>query len=351
MPAPSIPPFPSVLWTGSFRRSSRRRTYTIGRGCSRNQAVKRGMYHSGMPASDRYSAAAHQLVAELRARGYGAGCRAVEQWAAWGLAPAPERASLGRHGFTSRYPDGAIDQYAAVASVMRRGQDWRAAGLMLIGRAHLVAREKTFRLLLDYLFTPDTGISDPLEYADEQLAAATGQPLFKRIARIAQRNISAAKLTDPVTGRKIDAETAAISVMARGVATMLGETMPRDAAMETAAAWGMITADLPADVREHRIDVVNALTEHVLTFEQLAATARTVDPIRLQAVVREFRQSALEQPEQVLKLLPPIWADTLIITVAVATIAIEDLGGAAWLEDISPGLAQAEAQHQAPLRN
>ena len=304
------------------------------------------MYHSGMPASARYSAAARQLVAELRASGYRAGCRAVEQWAAWGLAPAPERVSLGRRGFTSHYPDGAIDRYAAVASVMRRGQDWRAAGLMLIGRGHLVAREETFRLLLDYLFTPDTGISDLLEYADEQIAAAAGQSLFKRIARIAQRNISAAKLTDPVTGCDIDAETAAVSVMARGVATMLGEAMPRDAAEETAAAWGMITADLPADVREHRIDVVNALADNVLTFEQLAATARTVAPVRLQAVIREFRQSALKQPEQVLKLLPPIWRDTLIITVALATIAIEDLGGAAWLEDISPGLTQAETRHQ-----
>ena len=85
------------------------------------------------------------------------------------------------------------------------------------------------------------------------------------------------------------------------------------------------------------------------TFEQLAATARTVDPVRMQAVIREFRQSALEQPEQVLKLLPAIWRDTLIITVALATIAIEDLGGAAWLEDISPGLTQAEARHQAPV--
>jgi len=291
------------------------------------------MYHSGMPSSARYSAAAHQLVAELRARGYRTGCRAVEQWAAWGLAPAPERVPLGRHGFTSRYPDGAIDQYAAVASVMRRGQDWRAAGLMLIGRGHLVAREKTFRLLLDYLFTPETRISftpetrisDPLEYADEQMAAAAGQPLFKRIARIAQRNISAA-------------ETAAISVMVRGVATMLGEAMPRDAAEETAAAWGMITADLPADMREHRIDIVNALADNVLTFEQLSATARSVDPARLRAVVREYRQPALDQPEQVLKPLPPIWRETLIITVALATIAIEDLGGAAWLEDISPGL-------------
>ena len=57
---------------------------------------------------------------------------------------------------------------------MRREQDWRAAGLMLIGRGHLVAREETFRLLLDYLSTSDTGISDPLEFAEEQMAAAAG---------------------------------------------------------------------------------------------------------------------------------------------------------------------------------
>lgn len=93
---------------------------------------------------------------------------------------------------------------------MRRGQDWRAAGLMLIGRGHLVAREDTFRLLLDYLFTLETDIGDPLEYADEQMAAVAGQPLFKRISRIAQRNIGAAKLTDPVTGCEIDAEAAAV---------------------------------------------------------------------------------------------------------------------------------------------
>jgi hypothetical protein len=306
------------------------------------------MYHAGMPASDRYSAAARQLVAELHARGYRAGCRAVEQWAAWGLVPAPERVSLGRRGFTSRYPDGAIDQYAAVASVMRRGQDWRPAGLMLIGRGHLVAREDTFRLLLDYLFTPDTEVSDPLEYADEQIAAAAGQPLFKRIARIARRNITTAKLTDPVTGCEIDAETAAMSVMARGLATMLGEAMPRDAAEETAAAWGMIDAGLPPEVREHRIDFVNALSDNVLTFECLSAVARSIDPVRLQAAIRESRQELSGPPQQVLKLLPVLWADTLTITVALATIAIEDLGGVAWIESISPGLADAEARLQVP---
>ena len=67
MPAPSTPPFLSALWTGSFRGSSLRRTYKIGRGLSRNQAVKGGMYHSGMPSSARYRAL---LVAELPSAGF-----------------------------------------------------------------------------------------------------------------------------------------------------------------------------------------------------------------------------------------------------------------------------------------
>jgi len=140
-----------------------------------------------------------------------------------------------------------VDQYCAVASVMRRGQDWRTAGLMLIGRGYPVTRDATYRLLMDYLFTPDadTDIDDPLQFADEQVAGAASHPLFRRIARITQRNIRAAKIVDPVTGSEIDAESAAVSVMARGFAAMLGEPMPRDAAEETAAAWGVIDASLP----------------------------------------------------------------------------------------------------------
>jgi len=39
--------------------------------------------------------------------------------------------------------------------------------------------------------------------------------------------------------------------------------------------------------------------------------------------------------------------DMLVIAVSLATIIIEDLGGPAWFEEISPGLADAEARHQA----
>jgi hypothetical protein len=299
-----------------------------------------------MPASARYSAATRQLVAELRALGYSAGCRAVEQWAAWGLAPAPERVSLGRRGTTSRYPDGTVEQYAAVASVMRRGQDWRAAGLMLIGRGHLITREATLRLLLAYLFSPDDEIDDPLQFADDHVMALTENPLFRRLAKVAQRNIRAAKIVDPITGVDIDPFAAAVSVMTRGLASMLGEAMPRDAAEETAAAWGMISADLPLDVREHRIDFVNALSDNILNFERLSFAARTVDPVRLQAAIREFRSEVEGPSQQLLGMIPSVHADMLAIAVALTVIVLEDLGGAAWLETVSPGITAAEERHR-----
>src|SRR6266851_9415739 len=101
----------------------------------------------------RHSEATVRLVEDLHGLGYVVGCRAVEQWAERGLAPAARRRSLGRgRGFESEYPAGAIGQYCAVASVMRRGLDWRTAGLMLIGRGGLPTREVTLRRLLDYLF-------------------------------------------------------------------------------------------------------------------------------------------------------------------------------------------------------
>lgn len=232
---------------------------------------------------------------------------------------------------------------------MRRGQDWRTAGLLLISRGHRVVKETTFRLLLDYLFTLDVEVNDPLQFADEQVAEAKGHPLFKRMARIARSNIAAAKITDPVTGIQIDAEAAAPAVMVRGLATMLGEPMPRDAAEETAAAWGMIDTGMPRDVREHRIDVVCAAAERVLNFERLSAAAQTVDPARLQAAVLELRRTAAEHPLDAWELLPLVWKDMLIITGALANIVIEDLGGAAWFEEVSPGLADAETWYVASM--
>jgi hypothetical protein len=131
--------------------------------------------------------------------------------------------------------------------------------------------------------------------------------------------------------------------MVRGLAGLLGEPMPRDAAEETAAAWGLIDADLPRDVREHRLDFVCAMTGTVLSFKRLAVAAQTVDPVRLQTTIREFRQEVPGQLIDTFKLLPVVWRDTLMIVVALAAIIIEDLGGLAWFEGISPGIADAEA--------
>jgi hypothetical protein len=299
-----------------------------------------------VPASNRHSAATKELVVQLRDLGHPAGCRAVEQWAAWGLAPAAERISRGRNGFTSSYPEEAVEQYSAVAAVMRRGLDWRTAGLRLIGRGHRVAKDATFRLLLDFLFSLDTDTEDPLQFADDQIAEAETDPLVRRITRITRANINAAKIRDPVTGAGLNSGTVARAVMIRSIASMLGEPMPRDAAEEVAAAWGLISSEMPIYVRSHRVDYVQALAETVITFEQLSSAAKTVDPARLQMAIRDFREATAYEAPPALKLLPPALADVLAVAIGLTTVMIEDLGGVDWFEQISPGASDAETRYQ-----
>ncbi len=63
------------------------------------------MYLCWVPRARQPSAAAQRLVQELASRGLTVGYRAIEDWAARGLALAPARRSLGRgRGTVSEYP-------------------------------------------------------------------------------------------------------------------------------------------------------------------------------------------------------------------------------------------------------
>ncbi len=303
-----------------------------------------------VPAAERYSRATMQLVEELRLRGLTAGCRAVEHWAELGLAPPPVRHSQGRLGFTSEYPLGAIDQYVAVASVMRRGLDWRVAGLVLISQGHLPSREKTFRQLLQFLFELDGAMGeDALDFSEEQVARATGDVLFEQIARVIERNIGLAKIVDPVSGEEVSAETAGQSAMARTLAAMLGEALPHDAAVEVAAAAGLIEADLSEELCEHRVKYVERLFEDVLSLEELSVAAQKLDPSCLQAAVLEVRSAIADFPAQEVSILPRPWRDVLVVVLALAFTMIEDLGGSSWFEGVSPGLIDADARASAAV--
>jgi hypothetical protein len=193
-----------------------------------------------MPAVARYSSATKELVTGLRARGYKVGCRAVEYWAERGLAPSPVRYSLGKRGFGSRYPVGAVDQYAAVASVMRSGRDWRVAGLLLIGQGHLPSSVDTFRFLLQFLIPENFDlVDDPLAHAEEEFKQFAGSQLHGIFDRIIRQNLALARIVDPVTMKEICIDGAASGVMTQIMAVMLGDQLPDGAAEEIAGAWAL----------------------------------------------------------------------------------------------------------------
>jgi hypothetical protein len=288
-----------------------------------------------MPAAARYSAATKELVAELRARGYKVGCRAPEYWAERGLAPAPVRRSLGRRGSVSSYPAGAVEQYVAVASVMRSGMDWRVSGLLLIGQGYLPARETTFRLLLEFLLPDDIdSTDDPLERAENEIKEMAQTPLFERLDQIISRNLSLARIVDPVTKKEIPIESAVPGVMSQIFAAMLGAQLPEGAAEEIAGAWGLIGPKISEEERLELINYVEAVFAGALTFSELARATSTISPARLQSYIVDIRQLAAEHPIDVLKFFSAPLVDIWMIIIGLAISLIEDLGGLAWFQSM-----------------
>jgi hypothetical protein len=301
-----------------------------------------------MPPTAKHSPATKKLVADLNARGYKVGCRAVEHWAERGLAPAPVRYPLGKHGFSRRYPVGAVDRYAAVASVMRRGRDWRLAGLMLIGQGHLPAREATFRFLLDFLIPIDLEVADdPLAIAEEEFKQFAGSPFHGILDRIIKRNLTLAKITDPVTGKDIHIDSVTSGVITQILAALLGAQLPDGAAEEIAAAWGLIEEDLSGEERAKRVNFVEAIFA-ALTFEELSRTVQAVIPAQLQAVVIELRQIVDTYPINGLELIPKELLDIFLVITGLTIATIEDLGGLAWFQSMGALIDVPIASHGKP---
>lgn len=285
-----------------------------------------------MPAAARYSVATKQMVADLRARGHQVGCRALERWAELGLAPAPVRYSRGKHGFGSYYPPGAVEQYAAVASAMRRGLDWRVAGLLLISRGYLPVRESTFRQLLGFLLPYEIESDDPLGQAEDDLKQAAGSRLFERMGRVMARNLASAKITDPVTQDRVPADIAVISAMTWTMAAMYGEQLPEGSAEEIACASGLITSGLSDEERSERTRYIEAVFSGPLTFRALSEAAGTVDPARLRDVILQMREIALQH--SLYDTFPGQWMDLLLIATALMVTVIDDLGGLSWFNSM-----------------
>lgn len=232
------------------------------------------MYLRSVPRSKEPSAATQWLIQELAQRGLTAGPRAIESWAAKGLAPAPVRRSLGRgRGTVSEYPPGAVDQYAAVASVMRRGRAWQVSVLKLFVRGHLPTNENLVRQALHDLLAPLEAppSEDALDYAERVAAQTAAAPFARPFLRAYERNLRRSP--------QILEDGTQIRAVAMGVLTTL--TLVRsgtpawspEALTELLAAHGVPVAALADDERERLALYADAFCTTVLTGPGLAQFA------------------------------------------------------------------------------
>ncbi|MGH3305097.1 MAG: hypothetical protein ACRDOK_26205 [Streptosporangiaceae bacterium] len=298
-----------------------------------------------MPRSKEPGAAIKRLVEELAGRNVTVSYRAVEGWAAIGLAPAPARRSLGRgRGTFSEYPPGAADQYAAVASVMRRGRPWQVSVLKLLARGHMPADETLVRRAFhDLLAVPEQlPGQDALGYAEQVAAGAANTLAGRPFLRAFERNLRrSAQILEP--GTQIGA--VAVGVVATLTLARIGEPQwSQEALIEMIAAHGIPVGEMTDDRRADLARFAEAFFIQVTASAALAQIAAESPLRRIQTAIPQARVVVAEalagfgrdfpQPGEDI-------AEVLTAAAALILIRIEDLGG----DEAMAGLA---AQALAP---
>jgi hypothetical protein len=249
------------------------------------------------------------------------------------MAPRSVRTSRGRKGSTSAYPQGAFEQYIAVAKVMRPGRDVREAALFLMSDGGLPTCEKLCHQSLDYLLEDAEATADPLEAAEWLFADAQRDREFVPLARYLENNARSASLIDAGTGQQLDPAAVVEGAMINGLAAMFGRQFPTDQAIsEVAAAYGFIEPGLSDEERAARERFVDASYDDVFNFEALRVTAARVRPEKLQAAIRQFSSDSENLPPDLLELLPKKIRTFMPVLIGLALVAIDDLGGTEWFE-------------------
>jgi hypothetical protein len=307
------------------------RILSVSRTADYLPARKRGMYLCGVPRAREPSAAARRLVQELADRGLVAGYRAIEDWAARGLAPAPARRPLGRgRGTASEYPPGAVDQYAAVASVMRRGRPWQVSVLKLLVRGYLPARENLVRqAFADLLAPPAAGPGeDALDRAEQVAAQAAATRAVRPILRGFERNLRRSRqVLEPGT----EIAAAATGVMATLALILAGEPeWSADALTEMMAAYGIPVEQMTSDDRAGLSRFASAFSAAVMSGAALARVAAETPLHRIQAAVPRGREAAREALAGLSAAFPRPGEDVDDVLTAISALMLirtEDLGG------------------------
>jgi hypothetical protein len=289
------------------------------------------MYLCLVPRSKVPSAAAQQLVRELAARGLTVGYRAIEDWAARGLAPAPVRRSLGRgRGTASEYPAGAADQYAAVASVMRPGLPWQVSVLKLLVRGHLPVNHDLVRQALREVLAPDPVESgaDALDYAEQMATRTASTRAGRSFLRAFERNLHrSASLLEP--GAEVS--SVAVGALATLVLAAAGEpAWSTEALAEMMAAVGFPVAEMTDEDRQGLARFAGIFVTEVSSGPLIAAWADQAPLSRIMRAAPLARKTVTEALQDPGKGLPPLnedFSDVLTVCAALMLIRIEDLGG------------------------
>jgi hypothetical protein len=308
-----------------------------------------------MARAEEPSAAARRLIQELSGRGLTVGHRAIEDWAARGLAPAPVRRSLGRgRGTASEYPAGAADQYAAVASVMRRGLPWQVSVLKLVVQGYLPTNEDLVRQAFHDLLTDDAAEldEDALGYAERLAAQAATTRTAGPFLRAFRRNL---RRSGPILEPGAEIEPVVTGVITTLTLARIGEPdWSPDALAEMMAAFGLPVAEMASDDRAGVTRFADMFFTEVTAGPVLAQIAAGTPLERIQSVIPEARKAAREALPGVGSALPRPSEDlhaVLTAYFALVLIRIEDLGGdEAMTERASRAMSAPAASVSYPLQ-
>jgi hypothetical protein len=240
-------------------------------------------------------------------------------------------------GTVSEYPEGAVEQYAAVASVMRRGLPWQISVLKLLARGHLPTDETlVHRAIRDILSDDDAGQDqDALSYAERRAEAATAIRGARPFLRAFRRNLlRAAPILEP--GTDIDAVVQGVVA----TLTLAGMGQPRwspEALVEMMAAYGIPVAEMTSEDRAGAARFMDSFLTDVTAGPALARTAEETPAIAIQAAVPAARHAVDEVIAATARTLPPFnedIIDAMTAIFAVVQVRIEQIGGEAAITEL-----------------
>ena len=226
-----------------------------------------------------------------------------------------------------------MEQYAAVASVMRRGLAWHLAAVSLIGRGHLPTREATFRSAFEQFFAQSAfDCEDSFDRAEQlaKEARSTTASGVRQLVRAMDTNFRRAKVKNPLTGRFVPPEEGVNSVLTNMALMALGgQSLDNETGLRVAAAQGLLT-QLPTRFHEEAGRLVADIYNDLLCFSSLRETALNVEPTELQRAVLQVREVFAKVARSgfvLLPRLPTVFWDVVCALLGLAIVGLDRRGG------------------------